>query len=675
MPSHLFPKPRLQTSRHQRHGYRADIDGLRGMAVLAVVCYHAFPEWLSGGFVGVDIFFVISGFLISGIIFESIQKDRLALADFYIRRAIRIFPAVVVVLLAVCTVGWFTLYADEYKQLGKHMAGAAGFVSNLIFWGEAGYFDNSAQTKPLLHFWSLAVEEQFYLIWPIALWLVSRSRVSMGLFLTCTVGLSFAAGLWHVQNDLAASFYFPHARLWELGMGAALAYSVAKEKPRHNHTAALPPRRLSGAMSVLGFVLIVLGAVVFTGDVPYPGWRALLPTLGTTLVIAAGPHAWLNRVVLSARWLVFVGLISFPLYLWHWPLLSFGHIVHAGTPDAAVRTGLIGLSLLLAWLTYRLVEVPLRYGKTTRLKVPALVGAMVVAGCLGGMCFRFDGFPQRFPHAYDDDRKMADWDYPSREMKSVVLADVPVYAVGGSGQQTLFFGDSNIEQYGPRIAELLAHNRGSERGAIFLTQGGAIPIDGIRRSDNHQTNVDNFLRIAAGENVDRVVIGAAWSLYFNADKADLGLSGPIVPRYFAEGISLEQAEGQRRATDRLEKMVAQLVHQGKVVYLLAGIPGGREFAAQTRTAPRKFVLEDAQLSDQLPGVPRAQVDRRLEVASKVLAEVAARTGATLVRPVEYLCTHDVCPVQFHKDAGHLRASFARHRLTYLDQTVSNQPSQ
>ncbi len=658
-----------------RHSYRADIDGLRGIAVLAVVCYHAFPGWLSGGFVGVDIFFVISGFLISGIIFESIQKDRLALANFYIRRVVRIFPAVVVVLLAVCMLGWLVLYADEYQQLGKHIAGAAGFVSNLIFWSEVGYFDNSAQTKPLLHFWSLAVEEQFYLVWPIALWLISRTRISMGLFLTCTVGFSFAVGLWHLQSGPAASFYSPYARLWELGVGAALAYKVAKEKALESRTEALQPRRFSGAMSVMGFVLIVSGAAVFTGDLPYPGWRALLPTFGAALVIAAGPCAWLNRVVLSARWLVFVGLISFPLYLWHWPLLSFGHIVHAGTPDVTARMGLVGLSLLLAWLTYRLVEIPLRYGNPNRLKVPALVGAMALAGCLGGICFRFDGFPQRFPNAHADDRKMADWDYPSREMKSAVLADVPVYVVGGSGKQTLFFGDSNIEQYGPRIAGLLAHNRGSERGAIFLTQGGAIPIDGIRRSDNHQTNVDNFLRIAAGENIDRVVIGAAWSLYFNADKADLGLSGPIVPRYFADGISLEQAEGQRRATDRLEKMVTQLVHQGKVVYLLAGIPGGREFAAQTRAAPRKIVLEDARLSDQLTGIPRAQVDRRLEVANNVLTEVAAKTGATLIKPVEYLCTRDVCPVQFHKDAGHLRASFARHHLTYLDTTVSNRPSE
>lgn len=202
--------------------YRPDIDGLRAVAILAVVLFHAFPGKMPGGFIGVDIFFVISGFLISTIIFSSLERDRFSLVEFYVRRIRRIFPALIVVLLTSLVVGWFTLFPDEYKQLGTHTAAGAAFIQNFILWRESGYFDNAAESKPLLHLWSLAVEEQFYIFWPLLLAFVWKRQWSF-LKITAAIGLaSFAANIYLMHRSPTAAFFLPISRFWELMVGGGL---------------------------------------------------------------------------------------------------------------------------------------------------------------------------------------------------------------------------------------------------------------------------------------------------------------------------------------------------------------------------------------------------------------------------------------------------------------------
>lgn len=213
---------------HQTHlshpKYRPDIDGLRAIAVLAVVAFHAFPNWIKGGFIGVDIFFVISGYLISTIIFESLDKGTFSFSEFYARRITRIFPALLLVLVACLTFGWFVLLADEYKQLGKHTAGGAGFVSNFLLWNEAGYFDNSAETKPLLHLWSLGIEEQFYILWPLLLWFFWKRNFNLFIITIAVAIASFILNIEGVKHDMVATFYSPQSRFWELLSGSLLAW-------------------------------------------------------------------------------------------------------------------------------------------------------------------------------------------------------------------------------------------------------------------------------------------------------------------------------------------------------------------------------------------------------------------------------------------------------------------
>jgi peptidoglycan/LPS O-acetylase OafA/YrhL len=297
--------------------YRADIDGLRAIAVGSVVLFHAGVPGFAGGFVGVDIFFVISGFLITKIIRDSLQEDRFSLADFYDRRIRRIFPALFAVYLVTYVLGLILLMPGDLKALAKSLLSSAAFGANFHFYGNVGYFDAPAITKPLLHTWSLSVEEQFYVLWPLAMIALARFvKLRYWLpILLCSLVLSLAYAEWEVWRDNAsAAFYMPHARAWELITGALLAIAL----PRLAFG-----RRLCEAMVALGLVLIAASIALLSEDRDFPGLNAVFPCLGAALIIAAGargPTA-VSRL-LSNKPMVFLGLISYSLYLWHWPLFS-----------------------------------------------------------------------------------------------------------------------------------------------------------------------------------------------------------------------------------------------------------------------------------------------------------------------------------------------------------------
>lgn len=354
--------------------YRPDIDGLRAVAVMAVVGFHAFPGWLPGGFVGVDVFFVISGYLISSIILRGVATGTFRFSDFYIRRARRIFPALSLVLAASMVFGRLVLLPEEYRQLGKHLAAGAGFVANLVLWREAGYFDASAEVKPLLHLWSLGVEEQFYLAWPVLLW-ICRKRPGGLAVIAAMWCASLALNIHGVRQDAVATFYSPLTRFWELLSGSLLAWAALRGRPDAG--------AFGTVLSALGLLLLAFGLFAIDKAAAFPGLWALVPVSGAALLIAAGPRAWGNRVILSNRVAVWLGLISFPLYLWHWPLLSFAHIIEGGVPVRGVRMGAVAAAIVLAWLTYRVVERPLRFGRHGGRKAAGVAAALVLLGGLG----------------------------------------------------------------------------------------------------------------------------------------------------------------------------------------------------------------------------------------------------------------------------------------------------
>lgn len=368
--------------------YRSDIDGLRAIAVLIVIVYHAFPTVTPGGFIGVDVFFVISGFLISTIIFESLKNDSFSFIDFYCRRIRRIFPSLTIVLIVVLFLGWFLFIPEDYEKLGKHTFGGAFFLSNLVSLLEFGYFDTAAEFKPLLHLWSLGIEEQFYIVWPIILWSAWRFRIWSPLLIVLGICASFSLNVYKSGFDTTFAFFSPKTRIWQLLLGAGLSYVALQGQflfTKFRYPA------LKHAISITGLVMILGGSMLINRSLHYPGSWALIPSLGALCIIGAGPTAWVNKHLLSRKLFIGIGLISYPLYLWHWPLLAIANITAEKSPSIYLRCAIVLLSFGLAYLTYRLIELPIRRSHQSRLTALLLLISISAIGLLGLLTFKAGG--------------------------------------------------------------------------------------------------------------------------------------------------------------------------------------------------------------------------------------------------------------------------------------------
>jgi peptidoglycan/LPS O-acetylase OafA/YrhL len=392
------------------HLYRPDVDGLRALAVGAVVLFHAFPVSMPGGFLGVDVFFVISGFLITGMLLDDVREGRFSLLDFYLRRVRRILPALLTMFAGVSLLALLILMPDEMERFARNITAGSLFVPNLVLAREQGYFDAAAIDNPLLHLWSLGVEEQFYLLWPAALMLfVPRARARTTVLVTAVIILlSLALNIVLARTAPTASFYLPFTRFWQLLTGALLAaLAAARAARRHESTTALDaverPPWVSHAMSLGGLALIA-GAILAARAASGAQVALALPvTAGAALFIAAGPRAWLNRTLFSWRPVVYVGLISYPLYLWHWPPLSFLHImdINEGSTGRLLRIGAVLFAVVAAVLTYHLVELPLRRRKDLRRLGVRLVGGLGAAALAGLVVADTGGLPQRTSLAHN----------------------------------------------------------------------------------------------------------------------------------------------------------------------------------------------------------------------------------------------------------------------------------
>jgi peptidoglycan/LPS O-acetylase OafA/YrhL len=647
--------------------YRPDIDGLRAIAVLAVIGFHAFPAWVRGGFVGVDVFFVISGYLISTILLAGMERGSFRFSQFYMRRIRRIFPALIVVLLACMVAGWILLFSFEYKALGKHVAGSAAFVSNFVLWNEAGYFDKAAAIKPLLHIWSLGIEEQFYIVWPLLLYLVwKRNAATLALLLLLVSSFTFNV----MSSDPAADFYSPLTRFWELMAGAVLAYlslhwkdlagifgKLPRPAPQIIDAGMAPESITRNATAVIGLLLIVTTVMTVDETRKFPGWWALLPVVGTYLMIAAGPRAWINNKLLANRGLVAVGLISYPLYLWHWPLLSFIRIVNGTAPSAAAAALAILLSFALAWLTYLLVEKPLRFGKAAPLKAAALLLVMMAVGSAGYFTYAEGGFTFRNPGA--EDLVAAAQDYEPSAGLTLGNPNAP---------ETILVGDSTMSQYVPRVRKLIERHAIdlNRDGIIFETLGGCPPIPDIARDVNPACApfIDKVLPTLDGEKVKTVALTAFWTTeftiaeyYLRADKSKVLLR--------------DSEAAQDRALDNFSALISHLVRAGKRVFVLLETPSSNLYDPATLmpTGWRRLLARP-----KIPKSPtRSQMEQFVGKISDKIQRTAEAAGARVIKPLDYLCDSEFCPIAdedghlIYFNYDHLRTSYVRDHATYIDQ--------
>lgn len=636
--------------------YRPDIDGLRAVAILSVISFHFFPEALSGGFIGVDVFFVISGFLISSILFRALDGGRLDFMNFYAHRARRIFPSLIVVLLGTFAWGWLALLPADFGQLGKHIAAGAAFVQNIVLLTETGYFDTASESKPLLHLWSLAIEEQFYLLYPVVLWATWRLRLSRAGTIALLCASSFGLMIAWISSKPEATFFLPFTRFWELLVGALLALLV--ERGFLDAGQRVDTQRMPEILSASGLLLIGTGLVLIHKGLAFPGWWSLLPTLGAALVILAGPQARLNKTILGHPWMVAIGLISYPLYLWHWPIVSFIRMAAQDTPSIALRSAGLALSVALAYLTYRFVEHPIRFGKHAHARTLALCLVLAAIGALGLDTHMRDGRPDRYPEQVRMLLQPDDYDtwFAGVRTGRCHLQTADAHArdpdcIEDTRPLVMLWGDSHAASLYPGLHHLQS---GRDFGIAQFTQAGCGPVFGLpvllHKKNCNALNLE-VLDEARRLQPDILILHGAWM-------------HPHWP------LDIPTLEAKLRQT--LETVTNALPHTRVVV--VGPVP-------QWRDSVNKLLYAQW-LQDPLHRYPAQymQYGQLTELVDyeRALEAVAHAAGVRFISARAPLCTREGCMTRtapdisapaMYVDFGHLTADGARVLLNALHDTL------
>lgn len=441
--------------------YRAEIDGLRALAVIPVILFHAGVSGFSGGFVGVDIFFVISGFLITGILVDDLECGKFSLAYFYERRIRRILPALFAVMVVCMPLAWWWLLPDQLLEFSESIVATLVFVSNMFFWAKSGYFETAAEEKPLLHTWSLAVEEQFYIFFPIItlyLWKYRKfsllhSFVFLGIisFILCEIGWREAA---------SANFYLAPARGWELLSGAVAAL-ISRGKPASG----------SNILSFIGLIAVVCAVFFYDRSTPFPSYYALVPVLGTVLVLLYGIRGTLVAALLSRKPFVMIGLISYSAYLWHQPLFAFQRVRSLHAPDEITMLGLSLLSLVLAYLSWRFIEAPFRKRELiSREKVFSILalsaGILLVGGFVGSIYGSSPGL-------YFDWKDASECVVRNGFNDETHSARISKKCLQENGKNFILIGDSHAESVSKELREVIENHSG---GLVTLLRDACLPV-------------------------------------------------------------------------------------------------------------------------------------------------------------------------------------------------------
>ena len=640
--------------------YRPDVDGLRALAIVPVVFYHYGFAMFSGGFVGVDVFFVISGFLITSLIHREMIEGRFSIRHFYERRIRRIFPALFVMLAAATVAAAIILFPLDFEHYADSLFATAFFASNFEFWREAGYFDVSATLKPLLHLWSIAVEEQFYLLFPALLLAIGTSSRATLLAVTgAFFAASFAFSVWAVSHAPSAAFYLLPSRLWELMLGAMLAL------------APLPVpslRVLREILAIAGFACIVAAVALFKSSQAFPGTAALLPCVGAALIIYSGQQATFVRSLLSAKPVVFVGLISFSLYLWHWPILVFAQIAldHALVPWES--WAFIALSLALAVLSWRFVELPVR--RSTALTWRPLFGgaaaAMAVTAICGAGVASAGGMPGRLqPEIRNILAEERDHEPRMDICFGMVARDVRdgrLCRIGSTSTQTpsfILWGDSHADALLPAV-ERVAEQHG--RAGLFAGTNSCAPLLGVKRTDSAKCAPFNnaVSALALNKNITEVILDARW-----ANNAGAPAPGTMLV-YDGDGRGGDLASAEAVFSRGLERTVRLLSDAGKHVVIVAPVPEAGysvpRVMAHLRMAGNK-IEPTRDLSAFLA---------KDKFVFSILARMQKIYGAQILYPHQILCATGTCKLALndrplYRDEHHLSVFGAMQLLPIVSQ--------
>lgn len=664
-------------------GYRRDIDGLRAVAVLPVVLFHADVGVFSGGFVGVDVFFVISGFLITTIIHREISAGNFSILRFYERRARRILPALLVVILASLAAGYVLLMPRDFEAAARAGLAATLFSSNILFWSETGYFSPGIYDQPLLHTWSLALEEQFYIFFPPLMVAISAWRRNPVVLIAALTALSFALSALTTQSRPAMGYYLLPWRAWELGVGVLVALVL-----RH----LAPSRPLREVMGLGGLALIAIAIFSIDEAMVFPGWVAALPVIGTALIIVAGGKmgTFCDRLLGSTP-LVWIGLISYSLYLWHWPVIVFYQQITFDRPDALGCVLVVLLSMALAWASWAWVERPFRGGKgaarggatgaTPQRVLGVALGAMAGVAFLSLAILQGQGFPQRLPAEAARLAAFADGQHPRlRECTGRDDAwrspfDPCLFGADPEAQPTLaLWGDSHAGALLPEVEAAALRNG---RTFAYLARAGCLPVADTERLDGLTGRCAEYGSGALdylidSETIETVILVARYALAAEGYMVDYGLAerdwGPTSFADVSSGPWPEAARMQRLMV-KLDAAIAQLRAAGREVVLVYPIP---EIGHKVPETLAKYSLHGRPIEPF--GVPRAEFEHRNAELRTALDGLAERHGALRILPRSVLCDEALCHairagVPLYYDDDHLSVAGAKELGAAFDSVM------
>jgi peptidoglycan/LPS O-acetylase OafA/YrhL len=646
--------------------YRPDIDGLRALAILPVLLFHYRVPGFSGGFVGVDVFFVISGYLIAGLITGEMRERRFSILKFYERRIRRIFPALFALLAATTIAAWFILFPSDFERYARSLFATAFFASNIGFWREIGYFDVVADQKPLLHLWSIAVEEQFYVLFPAILLVVAgRSKARALATVSIILAASFAFNLRAVHAGPAFAFYMLPSRAWELMLGAVLAIGGF---------AAPASRALREALAALGIALIAISVFVFTKATLFPGAAALLPCAGAALIIFTGQAPTGVNVALSKRPLAFIGLISYSLYLWHWPLFVFTCDVLGRDLHPWETAALIVVAFSLAILSWRFVERPFRMRgfRPPRWKLfgSALAMMALTAAC-GAVVVADRGVPQRYPldvqrilaALHDvDPRAVTCFGMTGNDVRAGKLCRIG--DLSAKAPSFVLWGDSHAGSIIPAIEAIATREK---RAGLFAATDSCPPLLGVTRSDTWKCRAfnDAVIEIATRPEITDVILDARWAK--NADGTSYGDEprGRIL-LYDNEGRGIDGPTTNAVFLRGLTRTVRALTRAGKKVILIGSVP---EIGWPVPPVLARMRLAHDNRNMDLPLSADLQ---RQRIVIQDFARMRRDYGVTIVDPARVLCAGGSCRVvlngvPLYRDEHHLSAFGAKLLIPIMAQ--------
>ncbi|WP_152476323.1 acyltransferase family protein [Roseovarius sp. THAF9] len=626
------------------HGYRAEIDGLRAIAIIPVVLFHFNLAGLQGGFVGVDVFFVISGFLIGGILWDELRETgRIRLGRFFLRRVRRLAPAYYVMAFASFIAAWFILLPFEFREFGKELIAATVYLSNVLFWRSAGYFDVLGEERVLLHTWSLAVEEQFYLFLPLFLLLLARARTALPWVLS-TIGLvSLAACIVVTETSATTAFYLFPFRAWELLAGVLLAIYGRESGFKWE---------IGAWVSWAGLALILLAVLMLEPGDAFPGALALLPVAGTVLMIANGKQANPVNRVLTTPVFLFFGAISYSLYLWHWPIVTLAKYYTGDALGLGMSVVLIAISVAVAWLSLKLVENPVRRSSIRAIPLFSgyLAASAVVLG-VGFVLYSKDGLIERFgpterPAILATRDFLQDWSRCHTPSEGA-FSGIEICPIGPEGApRVLIWGDSHARAFKEGLEHLAFQE---DVPGILIWRAGCPPLLGLSKTEKAATAFEDAACTQSNQAMDEVLsklpgsidaalLLARWTYY--ADGRGIGADAQ-------NRISLSPAPGARISGETAPELLVQafgetiqrLSDAGAETFVLRQAPEIFDFGA--REMARALVYGQMTLRDvtnTIATTSRRELKERNASVDAILADL----GVPIIDIWPRLCSGDKC---------------------------------